>query len=77
MDMLGLLRELVEQSGLTNARTHRTVERYANMDSASVPVTLDEANRTGALTDGDLVLITGFGGGISMGSCLLRWGGMN
>ena len=58
-----LLEQLVERCGLTGAHTHRTVEKYGNVGSASVPVTLDEANRAGRLADGDLVLLLGFGGG--------------
>jgi acetoacetyl-CoA synthase len=65
--------ELVRVSGLSNAHTHLTLDRYGNLGSASVPVTLDEAARTGALRDGDLVLLAGFGGGMSVGACLLRW----
>jgi 3-oxoacyl-[acyl-carrier-protein] synthase III len=41
--------------------------------SASVPVTLDAAVRSGAVRGGDLVLLSGFGGGMSTGTCLLRW----
>jgi 3-oxoacyl-(acyl-carrier-protein) synthase III len=69
-----LLRTLVERCGLTGARTHRTLERYGNVGSASVPVALDDANRAGALADGDLVLLAGFGGGMAVGATLLRWG---
>nr|WP_202451898.1 ketoacyl-ACP synthase III [Streptomyces sp. SID4948] len=68
-----LLQELVDISGLTNAEVHRTVQKYGNVGSASIPITLDEANRTGRLKAGDLVLVSGFGGGLSLGSCLLRW----
>jgi 3-oxoacyl-[acyl-carrier-protein] synthase-3 len=69
-----MLQELVVQAGLQNARTHLTLDRYGNVGSASVPVTLDEAARSGALRDGDLVLLAGFGGGMAVGACLLRWG---
>lgn len=69
-----MLQDLVQQAGLQNARTHMTLDRYGNVGSASVPVTLDEAARSGALRDGDLVLMAGFGGGMSVGACLLRWG---
>jgi 3-oxoacyl-(acyl-carrier-protein) synthase III len=69
-----LLGELVERAGLTGARTHRVLERYGNVGSASVPLALDQANRRNALSDGDLVLLAGFGGGMSIGACLLRWG---
>jgi len=68
-----LLDQLVDRCGLSGARTHRTVEKYGNVGCAAVPVTLDEANRAGRLSDGDLVLLLGFGGGMSMGACLLRW----
>lgn len=68
-----LLGELADRSGLGRAHTHRTVERYGNVGSASVPVTLDDARRAGRLRDGDLVLLTAFGGGMAMGHCLLRW----
>ena len=69
-----MLEDLVVRAGLQDARTHLTLDRYGNVGSASVPVTLDEAARSGALRDGDLVLLAGFGGGMSVGACLLRWG---
>lgn len=69
-----MLGDVVERAGLGAAQTHRTLIRYGNVGSASVPVALDEANRTGALSPGDLVLLAGFGGGMSMGASLLTWG---
>ncbi|MFJ8754952.1 3-oxoacyl-ACP synthase III family protein [Streptomyces sp. NPDC102441] len=68
-----MLGDLVASTGLTGAHTHRTLERYGNVGSASVPVALDDANRSGAIKDGDLVLMAGFGGGMAMGTTLLRW----
>jgi 3-oxoacyl-(acyl-carrier-protein) synthase III len=69
-----MLDEVVERSGLSGARTHRVLEEYGNMGSAAVPFALDRANRDNELSDGDLVLLAGFGGGMSIGACLLRWG---
>nr|WP_034272550.1 ketoacyl-ACP synthase III [Haloechinothrix halophila] len=68
-----LLDNLVTKAGLDHVTTHRTLQRYGNVGSASVPVTLDVANQAGAFADGDLLLLAGFGGGMSIGSCLLRW----
>ncbi|MGQ5229097.1 3-oxoacyl-ACP synthase III family protein [Streptomyces sp. MN3] len=68
-----LLRRLVERAGLSHVHTHRTLEKYGNIGSASVPVALDAARRSGALGDGDLVLLAGFGGGMSIGATLIRW----
>jgi acetoacetyl-CoA synthase len=68
-----LLGKLTEAAGLTGAQTHLTVAQYGNIGSASIPVTLDEANRAGTLHNGDLVLLAGFGGGMAQGVCLMRW----
>ncbi|MEU8279868.1 ketoacyl-ACP synthase III [Microbispora bryophytorum] len=68
-----LLSELVSRAGLDHAHTHRTLERYGNTGSASVALALDDAHRGGHLRDGDLVLVAGFGGGMSLGAALLRW----
>nr|WP_296073135.1 ketoacyl-ACP synthase III [uncultured Actinoplanes sp.] len=68
-----MLTDLVEKAGLQAAHTHMTLDRYGNVGSASVAVTLDEAAKSGALADGDLVLMAGFGGGMAVGACLLRW----
>ncbi|HKS99348.1 MAG TPA: ketoacyl-ACP synthase III [Rugosimonospora sp.] len=68
-----LLGELVQRCGLGGARTHRTLERYGNVGSASVPVALDDGHRAGAFRDGDLLLLAAFGGGMSVGTCLVRW----
>ncbi|WP_326950691.1 ketoacyl-ACP synthase III [Amycolatopsis sp. NBC_01307] len=69
-----LLAELVEHAGLGHAVTHRTLERYGNVGSACVPVALDAGYRAGAIRPGELVLFSAFGGGMSMGHSLIRWG---
>jgi len=68
-----MLEDILPTLGLERARTHLTVGEYGNTGAASVPITLDAANRSGALRDGELVLLSGFGGGMSIGSSLLRW----
>ncbi|MGW4247037.1 3-oxoacyl-ACP synthase III family protein [Nocardia sp. NPDC004722] len=69
-----MLRELAPTLDLPQSRLHLVVERYANTGAASVPIALDAAHRDGALTAGELVLLSAFGGGMSIGSTLLRWG---
>lgn len=68
-----LLDALVTKAGLDHSTTHRTLEDYGDVGSACIPVTLGEANRAGAFADGDLLLLAGFGGGMSIGTCLPRW----
>lgn len=68
-----MLRELVQAAGLDGAVTHITLDRFGNVGSASVPVALDAAARSGSLHDGELLLLAGFGGGMSVGAAVLRW----
>ncbi|MGW5652771.1 3-oxoacyl-ACP synthase III family protein [Streptomyces humi] len=68
-----LVAELAEASDLRQATTHLPLRHSGNIGSASVPVALDTANRSGALQDGDLVLLAGFGAGMAAGAAVLRW----
>jgi 3-oxoacyl-[acyl-carrier-protein] synthase-3 len=49
------------------------IDRYGNTSSASLPISLDEANRAGRFKAGDLVGLMAIGGGMAWGSALVRW----
>ena len=49
------------------------IEEYANTSSASIPIALDEMNRSGFLKKGDLILTVGFGGGLTFGGNVIYW----
>ncbi|MGP6156546.1 MAG: beta-ketoacyl-ACP synthase III [Vulcanimicrobiaceae bacterium] len=49
------------------------IDRYGNTSSASIPIALSETIERNLLKDGDLLLFTGFGGGLSWGSVAWRW----
>lgn len=49
------------------------VDHCGNTSSASIPILLDEMNRDGMLHSGDLIVLCGFGGGLTWGAHLLRW----
>lgn len=59
---------------LDSSRVFMNIDRYGNTSAASIPIALAEAADTGRLSDGDLVLMTGFGAGLSWASALVRWG---
>lgn len=50
------------------------IDRYGNTSAASIPVALAEAADEGRIGDGDLVLLSGFGAGMTWSSAVLRWG---
>ncbi|HEX7276489.1 MAG TPA: 3-oxoacyl-[acyl-carrier-protein] synthase III C-terminal domain-containing protein, partial [Acidimicrobiales bacterium] len=60
--------------GLPTERVFVNIERYGNTSAASVPIALAEAADEGRLRDGDLVLMSGFGAGMSWASAVIRWG---
>ncbi len=49
------------------------IDKYGNTSSASIPIALSEFIDRGALADGDLILFSGFGGGLSWGSVAWKW----
>jgi 3-oxoacyl-[acyl-carrier-protein] synthase-3 len=49
-----------------------TIEKYGNNSTASIPLALDEAIREGKLQTGDLVILVGFGAGLTYGANLVR-----
>jgi 3-oxoacyl-[acyl-carrier-protein] synthase-3 len=61
--------------GIPAERTLVNIDRYGNTSAASIPLVLAEAADDGRLQPGDLVLLSGFGAGLTWGSALLRWGG--
>ena len=49
------------------------LDKYGNMSAASIAVALDEANKTKKLEHGNVVVLVGFGGGLTWGSAVIRW----
>ncbi|HXQ59694.1 MAG TPA: beta-ketoacyl-ACP synthase III [Acidimicrobiales bacterium] len=64
-----------ERLGIPEERCVVTIDRYGNTSSASVPLALADALDTGLLVPGATVLMSGFGGGMTWASVVLRWGG--
>lgn len=48
------------------------VEKYGNTSAATLGIALDEARRSGRVKEGDLVLLTAFGGGFTWGAMILE-----
>jgi 3-oxoacyl-[acyl-carrier-protein] synthase-3 len=59
--------------GLNAEKVYVNLERFGNTSAASIPIALDEANRTGAIGDGNIALFNAFGGGLTWASALVRW----
>ncbi len=62
-----------KRMGLSDDQVFVNLERYGNTSSASIPLALDEANRSGRINAGDMLLFDAFGGGLTWGAALVRW----
>jgi 3-oxoacyl-[acyl-carrier-protein] synthase-3 len=70
-----IIQAACQRLGIPEERTAIVIDRYGNTSSASIPLALDDALRAGRVAAGDRVLLTGFGGGMTWASAVLRWGG--
>ena len=59
--------------GIPEEKFFLNIDEYANTSAASIPIALDELNRAGRISRGDLVLTVGFGGGLTWGANLIVW----
>ena len=62
-----------ERLGIPSDRLFNNIDSYGNTSSASIPLALTEARDAGRLTPGDLLLLVGFGGGLTWGSTIVRY----
>jgi len=59
--------------GIPDEKTVVNVDRYGNTSSGSIPLALADAKADGRLREGELVLMTGMGAGLTWGSALIEW----
>lgn len=68
-----ILDAVAAKLGLPGDRCLSNIELVGNTAAASIPLTLAYGVQQGALQRGDRIVLTGFGGGLTWGSTVLRW----
>jgi 3-oxoacyl-[acyl-carrier-protein] synthase-3 len=58
---------------IPRSRVFNNLDRYGNTSAGSVPLALDEALAEGRFKDDDLIVLSGFGAGLTWGTALMRW----
>ena len=71
---LRIIEAVARRAHVPMERVYVNVQRYGNMSAATVPVALCEALEEGRVRPGALLLMPGFGGGLSYCAHLVRWG---
>jgi len=64
---------VAERLGIPLERAVVDVAEVGNTSAASIPIALDRAYRAGRIKEGDLVLFTSFGAGLTWGATAMRW----
>jgi len=68
-----IITSTAKRLGISMDRIFLNIHKYGNTSAGSVPLALDEAVRSGRVKDGDVILMTAFGGGLTWASALVRW----
>lgn len=58
---------------IDRSRVFNNLDRYGNTSAGSIPLALDEAVRAGLVRENDLIVMSGFGAGLTWGTALFRW----
>ncbi len=70
---LRIIDSLAEKLSILDEKIIKTINLHSNCSAASIPLAIDYAVKNNRLKLGDLVLLVAFGGGLTWGTCLIRW----
>jgi 3-oxoacyl-[acyl-carrier-protein] synthase III len=71
---LRIMDAVAARLGLPPERIASVIDRTGNTSSASIPLALVDAIEAGRVRDGDLLLLAGFGAGMTWASAVWQWG---
>jgi 3-oxoacyl-[acyl-carrier-protein] synthase-3 len=71
---LRIIEAVAKRTRVPMSRVYVNIQRYGNMSAATVPVALCEALEEGRVGQGALLLMPGFGGGLTYCAHVVRWG---
>lgn len=63
-----------ERLGLPPEKMSKTIHKYGNTSAASIPISLVDDVAAGKVKDDDVIVLVGFGGGLTWGGLCLKWG---
>ena len=63
-----------ERLELPPEKMSKSVHKYGNTSAASIPISLHDDIEEGRVKDDDILVLVGFGGGLTWGGICMRWG---
>lgn len=68
-----IIKSAAKRLGLPMSKVFVNVNKYGNTSAASIPMALAEAEEEGRFKKGDIIVLVGFGAGLTWASCVIRW----
>lgn len=63
-----------QRLGISEEKMAQSIKNYGNTSAASIGIALSEEVKNGKIKDNDLIVLVGFGGGLTWGAIVMRWG---
>jgi 3-oxoacyl-[acyl-carrier-protein] synthase-3 len=70
-----IIDHVIKKMKLPREKVYVNLQKYGNTSAASIPLALDEALADGKIKKGEIVVLSGFGAGLTCGANVIRWGG--
>lgn len=70
---LRIIESAAKRLGIDQSKIGISIDKYGNMSSASIPVTLYDEYKKGKIKKDDKIVLVGFGAGLTYGAVLLSW----
>lgn len=68
-----IIEAIAKRFAVPEDRVYLTIHKYGNTSSSSVGIALDELLREKKINDGENILLTAFGAGLTWGASVLTW----
>ena len=68
-----IIEAVCARTSLPMSKTHNVIETTGNTSTASIPLAMEQASSAGALEPGKIVVMSGFGAGMTWGTLVVRW----
>jgi 3-oxoacyl-[acyl-carrier-protein] synthase-3 len=68
-----IIDHVMKKFHLPENKVYVNLMKYGNTSAASIPLALDEAQASGKIKSGDIIVLAGFGAGLTYGSNIIKW----
>lgn len=69
-----IIDHVIKKFNLPKEKVYVNLQKYGNTSAASIPIALDEAVAQNRIKKGDIIVLSGFGAGLTYGANLVKWG---